>query len=89
MNIGKLLNDAVRIHNLTNPDIIIRKSQCGPLSWYFLYCKDSNIWEEEKCKLFMFLVEKLSLERIYPFICLHKVNGEDKIGIFIVVNSEL
>ena len=89
MNIDKLLNDAVKVHNLTNPDIIIRKSQCDTLSWYFLYCKDSNIWDADECRLFMFLDEKLSKERIYPFICLRKVDGEDKIGIFIDVNSEL
>lgn len=89
MNIDKLLNDAVMGHNLTNPDIIIRKSQCDALTWYFLYCKDSNIWDTEECRLFMFLDEKLSQERIYPFICLRKVDGEDKIGIFIDVNSEL
>ena len=89
MNIDKLLNDAVKVHNLTNPDIIIRKSQCGCLSWCFLYCKDSNIWDAEECRLFMFLDEKLSQERIYPVICLRKVDGEDRIGIFIVINSEL
>ena len=89
MNIDKLLNDAVKVHNLTNPDIIIRKSKCDTLSWYFLYCKESNIWGAEECRLFMFLDEKLSQERIYPFICLRKVNGKDKIGIFIGVISEL
>ena len=89
MNVDKLLNDAVKVHNLTNPDIIIRKSQCDTLSLYFLYCKDSNIWEAEECRLFMFLDEKLSQERIYPFIGLNKIDGEDKIGIFIDVNSEL
>lgn len=89
MNIDKLLNDAVKVHNLTNPDIIIRKSQCGTLSWYFLYCKDSNIWDAEECRLFMFLDEKLSQEQVYPSICLRKVDGEDKIGIFIGVNSEI
>ena len=89
MNVDKLLNDAVKVHNLTKPDIIIRKSQCGALLWYFLYCKDRNIWDAEECRLFMFLDEKLSLELIYPCICLRKVDGEDKIGIFIEVNSEL
>lgn len=89
MNIDKLLNDAVKVHNLTNPDIIIRKSQCDTLSWYFLYCKDSNIWDTEECRLYMYLFEKLSQERIFPFICLRKVDGEDKIGIFIDVNTEL
>ena len=89
MNIDKLLNDAVRVHNLAFPDIIIRKSQCGDLSWYFLYCKDSNIWDAVECRLFMFLDEKLSQERIYPFICLRKVDGEDRIGIFIGFNPEL
>ena len=89
MNVDKLLNDAVKVHNLTNPDIIIRKSQCGAILWYFLYCKDSNVWDEGECRLFMFLDEKLSQERIYPFICLRKVDGKDRIGIFIDVNSEL
>lgn len=89
MNIDKLLNDAVKVHNLTNPGIIIRKSQCDTLSWYFLYCKDSNIWDTEECRLYMYLFEKLSQERIFPFICLRKVDGEDKIGIFIDVNTEL
>lgn len=89
MNIDKLLNDAVRVHNLAFPDIIIRKSQCDSLSCYFLYCKNSNIWDAVGCRLFMFLDEKLSQERIYPFICLRKVDGEDRIGIFIGFNSEL
>ena len=89
MNIDKLLNDAVMGHNLTNPDIIIRKSQCDALIWYFLYCKDSNIWDTEECRLYMYLFEKLSQERIFPFICLRKIDGEDKIGIFIDVNTEL
>ena len=89
MNIEKLIYDVVRVHNLTNPDFIIRKSQCDALTWYFLYCKDSNIWDMEECRLYMYLSEKLSQERIYPFICLRKVDGEDKIGIFIDVNSEL
>lgn len=89
MNIDKLLNDAVKVHNLTNPDIIIRKSQIDSLTVYFLYCKDDNIWDAEACRLFMFLDKKLSQERIYPFICLKKVDGEDKIGIFIGVISEL
>lgn len=89
MNIDKLMNDAVRVHNLTNPDIIIRKSQCDTLSWYFLYCKDSNIWDAEECCLFLYLKQKLSDERICPFICLRKVDGENKIGIFIDVNTEL
>ena len=89
MNIDKLLNEAVKVHNLTNPDIIIRKSQCDALSWYFLYYKDSNIWDAGGCRLFMFLDEKLSQERIYPFISLRKVDGEDKIGILIGVISEL
>lgn len=89
MKIDKLLYDAVKVHNLTNPDIIIRKSQCDTHSCYFLYCKHSNIWGAEECRLFMFLDEKLSQERIYPFICLRKVDGKDKIGIFIGVKSEL
>ena len=89
MNVDKLLNDAVKVHNLTNSDIIIRKSQCDTLSWYFLYCKDSNRWDAEECRLFMFLDEKLSQEQVYPFICLRKVDSEDKIGIFIVVPSEI
>lgn len=89
MKIDKLLYDAVKVHNLTNPVIIIRKSKYDTLSWYFLYCKESNIWGAEECRLFMFLDEKLSQERIYPCISLRKVDGKDKIGIFIDVNSEL
>lgn len=89
MNIDKLLNDAVKVHNLAFPEIIIRKFLFGSLSYYFLYCKDSNIWDAVECRLFMFLDEKLSQERIYPFICLRKIDGKDKIGIFIGVISEL
>lgn len=83
MNVDKLLNDAVRLHNLTNPDIIIRKTQCDSLTFYFLYCQDGNIWYSEECKLFLYLYDKLSQDRIYPFIALSKICGEDKIGIYI------
>lgn len=83
MNVVKLLNDAVRVHNLTNPDIIIHKTLCDTLTFYFLYCKDSNIWDSEECRLFLYLYDKLSQDRIYPFIALQKIDGEDKIGIFI------
>lgn len=89
MNIDKLLNDAVIGHNLTSPEIIIRKSQCDTLSWYFLYCKDSNVWGMKECILYKYLFEKLSVKRIFPFICLRKVDGVDRIGIFIDVNTEL
>lgn len=89
MNVDNLIADTVWAHNLTNPDIIINKSQCDTLTWYFLYCKDSNIWDTGECRLFMFLEEKLSQEHIYPFICLWKIDGEDKIGIFIEVDSGL
>lgn len=89
MNIDKLLNDAVMGRNLTRPDIIIRKSQCDALTWYFLYCKDSNIWDPKECRLYLYLYDKLSQERIFPFICLRKVDGVDRIGIFIDVNTEL
>ncbi len=89
MNIEKLLNDAVMGYNLTNPDIIIRISQCDTLTWYFLYRKDSNIWDMNECRLYIYLFEKLSQERIFPFICLRKVDGVDRIGIFIDVNTEL
>lgn len=83
MNVDKLLNDAVRLHNLTNPDIIIRKTHCDSLTFYFLYCQDGNIWYSEECKLFLYLYDKLSQDRIYPFIALSKICGEDKIGIYI------
>ena len=83
MNVAKLLNDVVRVHNLTNPDIIISKTQCDTLTFYFLYCEDGNIWNSAECRLFLYLYNELSQDRIYPFIALQKINGEDKIGIFI------
>lgn len=83
MNVDKLLNDAVRLHNLTNPDFIIHKTLCDSLTFYFLFCKDGNIWNSDECTLFLYLYDKLSQDRIYPFIALQKINGEDKIGIFI------
>lgn len=83
MNVDKLLNDAVRLHNLTNPDIIIHKTQCDTLTFYFLYCEEGNIWNSEECRLFLYLYDKLSQDRIYPFIALKKICGVDKIGIFI------
>ena len=89
MNADLIIEDAVKAHNRINPDIIIRRNRIGAISWYFLFCEDSNIWGTDECRLFMYLCGKLSLDRIYPFICLLKIDGEDKIGIFIAVNSEL
>lgn len=89
MNVEKIIHDAISYHNLSNPDIIIHKTKIDNLAFYFLYCQDGNVWYSEECRLFLYLYDKLSQERIYPFICLQKVDGEDKIGIFIDVNSEL
>lgn len=83
MNVNKLLNYAVRVHNLTNPDFIIQKTQIDALTFYFLYCEDGNIWNSDECRLFLYLYDKLSQDSIYPFIALQKIDGEDKIGIFI------
>lgn len=83
MNVEKIITDAISYHNRTNPDIIIRKTQMDNLTFYFLYGKDGNIWNTDECRLFLYLYDKLSEDRIYPFISLSKVNGEDKIGIFI------
>lgn len=89
MDIDKLLNDAVKVHNLTNPDIIIHKYQIDNLTFYFLYCQDGNVWYSEECRLFLYLYDKLSQDRIYPCIAIKKIFGEDKLGIFIGANSEL
>lgn len=83
MNVEKLISDAVKGHNLTNPDFIIQKTLCDTLTFYFLFCKDGNIWNSDECRLFLYLYDKLSQDGIYPFICLRKIAGEDKIGIFI------
>lgn len=83
MNVEKLLSDAVRVHNLTSPDFIIRKTQCDTLTFYFLFCQNGNIWNSDECRLFLYLYDKLSEDRIYPFIALREIDGEDKIGIFI------
>lgn len=89
MNVDQIINDAVREHNRTNPDLIIGRLRIDTLTFYFLYCADGNIWNKNECRLFLYLYDKLSQVRIYPFIALNKINGEDKIGIFIDVNSEL
>lgn len=87
MNIDKLLENAVKVHNLTAQDMVIWKSQSEDITMYFLYCKNSNIWDEEECKLFLYLNDKLSQERIYPVIRSRVVDDMDKIGIYIVVKS--
>lgn len=89
MNVEKLLNDAVRFHNLTNPDFVIQKSQLESVVMCYLYSKNFNQWDEDECRLFLYLKEKLSQERIYPFICLQNIDGEDKICIHLGVISEL
>lgn len=89
MNVDQIINDAVRGHNRTNPDFIIRRSRIDNLTFYFLYCGESNIWNSNECRLFLYLYDKLSQDRIYPFIALNKINGEDKIGIFIDANKKL
>lgn len=83
MNVGQFIDDAVRYYNLSNPDLIIHESKCGSLTFYFLYNKYHNIWYPSACTLFLYLYVKLSKDGIYPFICLRKIAGEDKIGIFI------
>lgn len=89
MNADKFIEDAVKDHNETNPDIVIRKIKIDTLTLYFLYLQEYNVWGAKECRLFLFLKEKLNQERIDPFIGLDKIYGEDKIGIFIDVNSEL
>lgn len=89
MNADQIIEDAVKEHNKTNPDIIIRRIRIDTLTLYFLYLKDFNIWDSKECRLFLYLKEKLGKKRIDPFIGLNKIDGEDKIGIFIDVNSEL
>ena len=89
MNIEKLIYDVVEVHNRRHQEIIIRKSQCDSISLYFLYCRDSNIWDAEECRFFLSLYETLSKDMVYPFIDLMEINGEYKIGILFDVNSEL
>lgn len=89
MNIEKIISDAVKGHNLVNPDFIIRKAQFDVFTLYFLYCEVGNIWYSEQCELFLYLYNKLSQVRVYPYICIKKINGEDRLGIFIDVHSEL
>lgn len=83
MNVEKLLYDAVRGHNLANPAFIIHKIQCDSLTFYFLYCEDGNVWYSDECRLFLYLYDKLSQDRIYPYIAIKKICGEDKLGIFV------
>lgn len=87
MNLDEFLNNAVKLHNFTAQDMVIWSSQYDDITLYFLYCKDSNFWGVDECKLFLYLYDKLSQERIYPIICSWFVNGMDKIGIYIVVKS--
>lgn len=89
MNVDQLINDAVRVHNLTNPEFIIRKSQLESCVMYYLYSKDFNQWDEDECRLFLYLKGKLSQERIYPFICLQDIDGVVKLCIHIGVMSEV
>lgn len=89
MNADQIIEDAVREHNRAYPDIIIRRNRIDTLTLYFLYLRDFNVWDSKECRLFLYLKEELGKERIYPFIGLNKIDGEDKIGIFIDVLSEL
>ena len=83
MNVDELIEDAVMVYNETNPDIIIRRNHFESVTFYFLYLDDSNVWDSEECQFFLNLKGKLSEARIYPYIGLHKVFGEEKIGICI------
>lgn len=89
MNADQIIEEAVREHNRTAPDIIIRRNRIGSLTLYFLYLRDFNVWDSKECRMFLYLKQKLGEERIYPFIGLDKINGKNNIGIFIDVNSEL
>ena len=89
MNADQIIEDAVREHNRTAPDIIIRKIRIDSLTLYFLYLQDFNVWDSKECRLFLYLKQKLGEKKIYPFIALDKINGEDKIGIYIDVHSVL
>lgn len=89
MNIDKLLNDAVKVHNIFYPDLIIWKNQVGPHSFYFIYCSGDNIFYEDACELYLYLIDKLRGMNICPYICMKKVNCELKIGICIDVYSQL
>ena len=89
MNADQIIEDAVREHNRTAPGIIIQRCQLGSLTLYFLYLQDINVWDSKQCSLFLNLKQKLGEERICPFIGLNEINGENKIGIFIAVRSEL
>lgn len=89
MNVEKLIYDVVEVHNICYPDLIIRKTQVDPHSFYFIYCSGDNIFYEDACELFLYLADKLRGMNICPYICMKKVNCELKIGIFIDVYSQL
>ena len=87
MNIDAFINETVKAHNRSNPDIIISKSCIAGRSWYFLYARDSNIWSMEEVFLYKFLYERLSQERICPSLQLREIFGKQKIGIAFEVKS--
>lgn len=86
MHIDAFINDTVRAHNRTNPDIIISKSVIAGRSWYFLYLEGYDIWGIEESFLYRFLYERLSQERIYPTLQLREIKGVKRIGIAFEVN---
>ena len=89
MNVDQIINDAVRAHNICYPDLIIRKTQVEPHSFYFIYCSGDNIFYEDACELYLYLADKLRGMNICPYICMKKVFCELKIGICIDVYSQL
>lgn len=89
MKIDAFINDTVRAHNRTHPDIIISKSCISGRTSYFLYLEDYDIWGIEELFLYRYLYERLSQERIYPIIQLSMIEGVQKIGIAIEVNPLL
>lgn len=89
MNIDAFINDTVKAHNRSHPDIIISKSWIAGRSWYFLYAKDSNIWSIEELCLFRSLYESLSPEGICPSLLLRDIDGKPKIGIAFEIKRSL
>lgn len=89
MSYDKLIEDAIKEHNKTNPDLILRKKQVNTLSLYLIYCEKYNIWDSDECRLFLYLEEKLSETLISPFIALVNIDGKDRICIIVDVHSEL
>lgn len=81
MNIEAFINETVKGHNRSHPEIIIAKSYHAGWTWYFLYQGDTNIWGIEDVILYEFLWDKLSQERIYPCLQLREIVGKQKIGI--------